>query len=68
MNCVCYNIMNRLQDSLGSLLSSLVNNRLNNRLPSTDDGAYQPNFNLLTEFNSVSFDTNAFFIYVWYYF
>ena len=53
--------MNRLQDSLGSILSSLVYNRLNSGLPSTDDGAYQPNFNLLDENNSGSFDSNAFF-------
>ena len=60
-NCVCYHIMKRLQDSLGSLLSSLVYNRLNSESPSTDDGAYQPNFNLLNENNSSSFDSNSFF-------
>ena len=60
-NCICYQIMNRLQDSLGNILSSLVNNRLNSGLPNTDDGAYQPNFNLLDENNSGSFNSTAFF-------
>ena len=61
MNCVCYNIINRLQNELGNLLSSVINNRLNSGTPSTDDGAYQPNFNLLDNGNSRSFDTNTFF-------
>ena len=61
MNCVCYNIFNRLQNELGNLLSSVINNRLNSGTPSTDDGAYQPNFNLLDNGNSRSFDTNTFF-------
>ena len=53
--------MNRLQENLGTLISTLVNNRFNNGLPSSDDGAYQPNFNLLNENNSSSFDSNTFF-------
>ena len=61
MNCVCYNIFNRLQNELGNLLSSVINNRLSSGTPSTDDGAYQPNFNLLDNGNSRSFDTNTFF-------
>ena len=61
MNCVCYNIINRIQNELGNLLSSVLNNRLNSGTPSTDDGAYQPNFNLLDDGNARSFDTNTFF-------
>ena len=61
MNCVCYNIMNRFKNSLGTLISTLVNNRFNNGLPSSDDGAYQPNLNLLNENDSSSFDSNTFF-------
>ncbi len=61
MNCVCYNIFNRLQNELGNLLSSVINNGLSSGTPSTDDGAYQPNFNLLDNGNSRSFDTNTFF-------
>ena len=56
--------MNRLQENLGTLISTLVNNRFNNGLPSSDDGAYQPNFNLLNENNSSSFDSNTFFYIV----
>ena len=61
MNCVCYNIFNRLQTELGNLLSSAAFNRLNSANPSTDDGSYQPNFNLLDDNTSRSFDTNTFF-------
>ena len=61
MNCVCYNIINRLQESLGTLISTLVNNRVNTGLPSSDDGTYQPNFNLLNQNNPTSFDSNTFF-------
>ena len=61
MDCVCYNLMNRLQNSLETLLSSMVQNRYNNGLPSTDDGEYQPNFNLLNENSSSSFNANLFF-------
>ena len=59
--CLLIFYMKRLQDSLGTLLSSLVYNRLNSESPSTDDGAYQPNFNLLDENNTNSFDSNSFF-------
>ena len=58
MNCECINIINRLKTSLGALISTLVNNRINSGLPSTDDGSYQPNFNLLDDNNSGSFDGN----------
>ncbi len=61
MECVCYNLMNRLQNSLGTLLSSMVQNQYNNGLPSTDDGSYQPNLNLLNENNPSSFNANLFF-------
>ena len=63
MNCVCYNLFNRLQTELGNIISSAANNRINSGLPSTDDGAYQPNLNLLEQNNSGSFDTNT-FIYI----
>ena len=63
MNCVCYNLINRLQTELGNIISSAANNRINSGLPSTDDGAYQPNLNLLEQSNSGSFDTNT-FIYI----
>ena len=63
MNCVCYNLINRLQTELGNIISSAANNRINSGLPSTDDGAYQPNLNLLEQNNSGSFDTNT-FIYI----
>ena len=58
MNCECINIINRLKTSLGELISALVNNRISSSLPSTDDGSYQPNFNLLDGNNSSSFDSN----------
>ena len=61
MNCVCYNLMNTLQNHLGTLISTLVNNRLNSGTPSSDDGAYQPNFNLLNQNDPGSFDSNALF-------
>ena len=53
--------MNRFQTQLGNLLTSVINNGINSRLPSTDDGAYRPNLNLLDQNNSSSFDTNTFF-------
>ena len=62
MNCVCYNIMNALQTQISNLLTALVNNRINSGSPSTDDGSsYQPNFNLLDQDNSTTFDANTFF-------
>ena len=62
MNCVCYNLINRLQTELGNILSTLVNNRISSDTPSTDDGAYQPNFHLLDDQNTPhSFDINTFF-------
>ena len=61
MNCVCYNIFNRLQTELENLLSSVAFNRINSGNPTTDDGSYQPNFNLLDDNSSRSFDTNTFF-------
>ena len=62
MNCVCYNIMNALQNQLSNLITALVNNRINSGSPSTDDGSsYRPNFNLLDQGNSTTFDANTFF-------
>ena len=61
MNCVCYNIINRLQTELGNLISAVVNNGISSGTPSTDDGAYQPNLHLLDQDTSRSFDTNTFF-------
>ena len=63
MNCVCYNLINRLQTELGNIISSAAYNRINSGLSSTDDGAYQPNLNLLEQNNYGSFDTNT-FIYI----
>ena len=60
MNCVCYNIINRIQTEIGNLISTVVNNRINSGTPSTDDGSYQPNFNLI-EHNNTGFDINTFF-------
>ena len=53
--------MNRFLTELGNLLTSVANNGINSRLPSTDDGTYQPNLNLLEQNNSWSFDTNTIF-------
>ena len=61
MNCVCYNIMNAIHNHLGNLASSLVNNRLNSGQPSSDDGAYRPNFDLLNQDNTGSLGSNALF-------
>ena len=62
MNCVCYDIMNALQTQLSNLLTAVVNNRINSGAPSTDDGSsYRPNFNLLDQGNSTTFDANTFF-------
>ena len=61
MNCVCYNIMNILQNHLGTFISTLVNNRLNSGTPSSDDGSYQPNLNLLNLNDPDSFDSNTLF-------
>ena len=61
MNCVCYNLMNRFQEHLTNLLTTLINNRMRSGTPSTDDGNYQPNLNLLEDNNTGSFDGNTFF-------
>ena len=61
MNCACYNMMNALQNHLGNLVTSLVNNRLNSGQPNSDDGSYQPNFDLLNQDNSDSLGSNALF-------
>ena len=53
--------MNRLQNNLGALISTLVNNRYNNGLPSTDDGHYRHNLNLLNENDDATFDGNTLF-------
>ena len=62
MNCVCYNIMNRLQTSLTNLITTAANNRINSGSSTTDDGNYRPNLNLLDNNNqNTSFDLNTFF-------
>ena len=61
MNCVCNNIMNRLQASLSNLLTTAANNRINSGLSSTDDGNYRPNLNLLDNNPNNNFDLNTFF-------
>jgi hypothetical protein len=54
--------MNDLFKQLSNLLTALVNNRINSGSPSTDDGSsYQPNFNLLDQGYSTTFDANTFF-------
>lgn len=54
--------MNALQNQLSNLITALVNNRINSGSPSTDDGSsYRPNFNLLDQGNSTTFDANTFF-------
>ena len=58
MSCECINLINRLKTSLELLVSTLVRNRINSGQPSTDDGSYQPNFNLIEGNNSGSFDGN----------
>ncbi len=43
------------------MVSTYANNRINSGSPSTDDGAYNPNLNLLNRENNNSFDSNLFF-------
>ena len=62
MNCVCYNIINNIQRQFANLLSTAAMNRINSDSSTTDDGAYQPNLNLLdTGRQNTSFDLNTFF-------
>ena len=61
MNCVCYNIINRLQTELGNMISTLVNNRINSGMPSSDDGSFRPNLHLLDDERTRGFDVNTFF-------
>ena len=62
MNCVCYNIINRLQTSLANMITTAANNRINSGSSATDDGNYRPNLNLLDGNNqNTSFDLNTFF-------
>ena len=62
MNCVCQNLYNRIQNSLREMITTLAYNRINNEQPSTDDGSYSPNLNLLNRNNNNNyFDSNLFF-------
>ena len=60
MNCVCNNLYNMIQNNLREMVSTYANNRINSGSPSTDDGAYNPNLNLLNRENN-NFDSNLFF-------
>ena len=61
MDCICNNYYNMIQNSLRELISSLAHNRINSNLPSTDDGSYSPNLNLLKrDDNNGTFDSNFF--------
>ena len=61
MNCVCNNLYNMIQNNLREMVTTYANNRINSGSPSTDDGAYNPNLNLLNRENNNSFDSNLFF-------
>ena len=61
MDCICNNYYNMIQNSLRELISNLAHNRINSNLPSTDDGSYSPNLNLLNrDDNNGTFDSNFF--------
>ena len=61
MDCICNNYYNMIQNSLRELISNLAYNRINSNLPSTDDGSYSPNLNLLNRNdNNGTFDSNFF--------
>ena len=61
MDCICNNYYNMIQNSLRELISNLAYNRINSNLPSTDDGSYSPNLNLLNrDDNNGTFDSNFF--------
>ncbi len=61
MDCICNNYYNMIQNSLRELISNLAYNRINSNLPSTDDGSYSPNLNLLNrDNNNGTFDSNFF--------
>ena len=62
MDCICNNYYNMIQNSLRELISNLAYNRINSNLPSTDDGSYSPNLNLLNRDNNNNgtFDSNFF--------
>jgi hypothetical protein len=54
--------MNTILTELSNIFTALANNRINSGSPSTDDGSsYQPNFNLLDQGYSTTFDANTFF-------
>ena len=64
MDCICNNYYNMIQNSLSQLITTIAHNRINSNLPSTDDGSYSPNLNLLNrEDNNNSFDSNFFLIF-----
>ena len=67
MDCICNNYYNMIQNSLSQLITTIAHNRINSNLPSTDDGSYSPNFNLLNrEDNNNSFDSNFFFNFLFF--
>ena len=61
MNCVCYNIMNRIQTEIGNLVSTVINQRINSGTPTSDEGDFHPNLNLLEPGNSNFFNINIIF-------
>ena len=67
MDCICNNYYNMIQNSLSQLITTIAHNRINSNLPSTDDGSYSPNLNLLNrEDNNNSFDSNFFFNFLFF--
>jgi len=67
MDCICNNYYNMIQNSLNQLITTIAHNRINSNLPSTDDGSYSPNLNLLNrEDNNNSFDSNFFFNFLFF--
>ena len=67
MDCICNNYYNMIQNSLSQLITTIAHNRMNSNLPSTDDGSYSPNLNLLNrEDNNNSFDSNFFFNFLFF--
>ena len=67
MDCICNNYYNMIQNSLSQLITTIAHNRINSNLPSTDDGSYSSNLNLLNrEDNNNSFDSNFFFNFLFF--
>ena len=68
MDCICNNYYNMIQNSLNELISTVAHNRINSNLPSSDDGSYSPNLNLLNRRNDNNslFDSNFFFNFLFF--